>query len=108
MSIHPCIVCDDEVRPRQQALQCDDNGRSYGLSDHMIVFCVVKVFMAFFLVWNGERFPLLLETNTAFRIVTQTYLNSEHACDRFLCGQSLRGIITNQKKVSQAYETSES
>ena len=44
MSIHPCI--DDEVRPRQQALQCDDYGRSYGLSDHMIDFCVVRVFMA--------------------------------------------------------------
>ena len=38
--------CDDEVRPRQQALQCNDYGRSYGLSDHMIDFCVVKVFMA--------------------------------------------------------------
>ena len=47
MSIHPCIECDDEVRPRQQALQCDDYGRSYGLSDLMIDFCVVKVFMAF-------------------------------------------------------------
>ena len=46
MSIHPCIECDDEVRPRQQALQCDDYGRSYGLSDHMIDFCVVRVFMA--------------------------------------------------------------
>ena len=29
MSIHPCIECDDEVRPRQQALQCDDYCRSY-------------------------------------------------------------------------------
>ena len=36
--------CNDEVRP-QQALQCNDYGRSYGLSDHMIDFCVVKVFM---------------------------------------------------------------
>ena len=24
MSIHPCIECDDEVRPRQQALQRND------------------------------------------------------------------------------------
>ena len=46
MSIHPSIECDDEVRPRQQALQCDDYVRSYGLSDHMIDFCVVRVFMA--------------------------------------------------------------
>ena len=42
-SLH-CIERDDEVRPRQQALRCDDYGRSYGLSDHMIDFCVVKVF----------------------------------------------------------------
>ena len=103
MSIHPCIECDDEVRPRQQALQCDDYGRSYGLSDHMIDFCVVslhgfvrnqeKVSQAYemsmskkrvhtkrttlhFFVRNGERFPLLLETNNAFRIVAQTYFNS--------------------------------
>ena len=32
----------------------------------------------FFFGENGERFPLLLETNNAFRIVTQTYFNSEH------------------------------
>ena len=31
-----------------------------------------------FVVRNGEGFPLLLETNNAFRIVTQTYFNSEH------------------------------
>ena len=48
MSIHPCIECDDEVRPRQQALQCDVYGRSYGLSDHMIDFCIVKIFMYVF------------------------------------------------------------
>ena len=47
MSIHPCIKCADEVRPRQQALQCDDYGRSYGPSDHMIDFCIVKVFVQF-------------------------------------------------------------
>ena len=40
MSIHPRIECDDEVKPRQQALQSDDYGQSYGLSDHMIDFCV--------------------------------------------------------------------
>ena len=43
-----CIECDDEVRPRQQALQCDVYGRSYGLSDHMIDFCIVKVFIYVF------------------------------------------------------------
>ena len=108
MSIHPCIECDDEVRPRQQALQCDDYGQSYGPSDHMIDVCVVTVFVVkgfvrnqekvsqayempvskkrvrtkrttlHFFVRNGERFPLFLETNNAFRIVTQTYFNSEH------------------------------
>ena len=83
MSIHPSIECDDEVRPRQQALQCDDYGRSYGLSDHMIDFCVVKVFMAlsetkkkFLKVTkcplarneytpNEKRFIFLLETENA-------------------------------------------
>ena len=83
MSIHPCIECDDEVRPRQQALQCDDYGRSYGLSDHMIDFCVVRVFMAMletkkkFLkvtkcLWvrneyvpNKQRFIFLFETENA-------------------------------------------
>ena len=51
--------CDDEVRPRQQALQCNDYGRSYGLSDHMIDFCVVKVFIA------------LLETKKKFLKLTK-------------------------------------
>ena len=37
-----------------------------------------------FFVRNGERFPLLLETNNAFRIVTQTYFNSEHTIDFYL------------------------
>ena len=98
MSIHPYIGCDVEVRPRQQALQCDDYGRSYGLSDHMIEFCVVhvvcvhvfvrnqeKVSQAYetsvskkrlhtkrttlhFVVGNEQRFPLLLGTNNALRI----------------------------------------
>ena len=34
-----------------------------------------------FFVRNGERFPLLLETNNAFRIFTQTYFNSKHTID---------------------------
>ena len=51
--------CDDEVRPRQQALQCNDYGRSYGLSNHMIDFCVVKVFIA------------LLETKKKFLKLTK-------------------------------------
>ena len=51
--------CDDEVRPRQQALQSNDYGRSYGLSDQMIDFCVVKVFMA------------LLETKKKFLKLTK-------------------------------------
>ena len=37
-----------------------------------------------FSVRNGERFPLQLETNNAFRIVTQTYVNSEHMIDFFV------------------------
>ena len=83
MSIHPCFECDNEVSPCQQALQCDDYGRSYGLSDHMIDFCVVKVFMALletkkkFLkltkcpwvrneyIPNEQRFIFLLETENA-------------------------------------------
>ena len=31
-----------------------------------------------FFVRNEERFPLLLETNNVFRIVTQTHFNSKH------------------------------
>ena len=53
-----------------------------------------------FFVRNGERFPLLLETNNAFKIFTQTYFNSEQAYDRFLCSQSLHGIVKNQEKDS--------
>ena len=37
-----------------------------------------------FFVRNGERFPLLLETNNAFRIVTQTYFNSKHTIDFYV------------------------
>ena len=126
MSIHPCIECDDEIRPRQQALQCDDYGQSYGLSDHMIDFCVVTVFVVkgfvrnqekvsqayempvskkrvrtkrttlHFFVRNGERFPLLLETNNAFRIVTQTYFNSEHTID--FCVVKVSMVLLQNKK----------
>ena len=83
MNIHPSIECDDEVRPRQQALQSDDYGRWYGFSDHMIDFWEVKVFMALletkkkFLkltkcLWvrndyipNEQRFIFLSETENA-------------------------------------------
>ena len=58
-----------------------------------------------FFVLNGKHFPLSLETNNAFRIVTQTHFNSDHTID-FLCSQSLHGFVKNQEKVSQAYETS--
>ena len=40
-----------------------------------------KQTMLHFYVRNGERFPSLLETNNAFRIVTQTYFKSEHMID---------------------------
>ena len=53
-----------------------------------------------FFVRNRERFPLLLETNNAFKIVNQTYFKSEQAYDRFLCNQSLHGIVKNQEKDS--------
>ena len=91
MSIHPCIECDNEVSPCQQALQCDDYGRSYGLSDFLVVSLhgfvrnQEKVSQAYemsvskkrvhtkrttlhFFVRNGERFPLLLETNNALNL----------------------------------------
>ena len=101
-------------------------------SNHMIDFYVAKVFMALletekkflkltkcpwvrneyipneqrliFFGRNGERFPLLLETNNAFRIFTQTYFNSKHTID--FCVVSPHGIVRNHEKVSQAYETS--
>ena len=38
-------------------------------------------FFFFFFFFNGERFPKLLETNHAFKIITQTYFNSEHIID---------------------------
>ena len=44
-------------------------------------FVTKRTTLHFFLVRNGERFPLLLETNNAFKIVTQTYFNSEHTID---------------------------
>ena len=59
MRIHPCINCDDEVRPLQQALQRNKYSQSYGLSDHMVNFWVVKVFMT------------LLETKKKFLKLTK-------------------------------------
>ena len=41
----------------------------------------------------------------AFRIVTQTYFNSNHTIN-FLCGQSRCGIVRNQERVYQAHEMS--
>ena len=57
----------------------------------------------FFFGENGERFPLLLETNNAFRIVTQTYFNSEHI-DFWVVKVFV--VLLETKKVSSAYETS--
>ena len=56
-------------------------------------------------VRNGERFPLLLETNNTFRIVTQTYFNSKHTID-FCVVKVLMALLEKKEKVSQAYETS--
>ena len=56
-----------------------------------------------FVVRNGEGFPLLLETNNAFRIVTQTYFNSEHI-DFWVVKVFV--VLLETKKVSSAYETS--
>ena len=50
-----------------------------------------------FFVRNGERFPLLLETNNAFRIVTQTYFNSEHTID-FCVVKVFIVLLENKKK----------
>ena len=47
---------------------------------------------------DEQRFPLLLETNNAFRAVTQTYFSSAWPYNRFLCSQSLRGIFRNEKE----------
>ena len=49
--------------------------------------------------------PLLLETNNAFRIVTQTYFNSEHTID-FCVVKVFMVLLETEKRVSQAYETS--
>ena len=49
-----------------------------------------------FFVRNGERFPLLLETNNAFRIVTQTYFNSEHTID--FCAVKVFMVLLETKK----------
>ena len=49
-----------------------------------------------FFVRNGERFPLLLATNNAFRIVTQTYFNSEHTID--FCVVKVFMVLLETKK----------
>lgn len=83
----------------------------YFNSDHMIDFCVIKVFMVKletnsawlikFLkfmkcpwVWNNmlepneQHFILLLETNNTFRVMTQTYFHSDHY---------IHGIVANKQ-----------
>ena len=57
-----------------------------------------------FFVRNRERFPLLLETNNAFRIVTQIYFNSEHTID--FCVVKVLMVLLETKKECQTYETS--
>ena len=47
---------------------------------------------------------MLLETNNAFRIVTQTYFNSDLTID--FCVVKVFVVLLKTKKVSQAYETS--
>ena len=49
-----------------------------------------------FFVRNGERFPLLLETNNAFRIVAQTYFNSELTID--FCVVKVFMVLLETKK----------
>ena len=56
-----------------------------------------------FFVWNGERFVVRNEQRFQNRYSNIFQFRSY---DRFLCSQSLHGIVTNQGKVSQAYETS--
>ena len=51
----------------------------------------------------------VIETNNAFRVITQTYFNSDHMID-FCVQISLHGVVRNQDclggKVSQVYEAS--
>ena len=49
-----------------------------------------------FVVRNEQRFPLLLETNKAFRIVTQTYFNSDHTID--FCVVKVFMVLLETKK----------
>ena len=48
-------------------------------------------------VRNGKRFPLLLETNNTFRIVTQTYFNSKHTID-FCVVKVLMALLEKKKR----------
>ena len=81
MSIHPCIECDDEIRPRQQALQCDDYGRPYGLSDHMIEFYVVHVVCVHGFVRNQEKVSQAYETS-----VSKKRLHTKRTALHFVTG----------------------
>ena len=85
MSIHPCIECDDEIRPRQQALQCDDYGRPYGLSDHMIEFCVVHVVCVHVFVRNQE-------------IVSQAYKTSVSKKRLHIKPTTLHFVVRNEQR----------
>ena len=51
---------------------------------------------SFFFVRNGERFPLLLKMNNAFRIVSQTYINSKHTID--FCVVKVLIVLLETKK----------
>ena len=52
---------------------------------------------------SEQHFPLLLETNNAFRVVTQTYFNSDHTIDFCVVKVFMAFLET---RVSQAYEMS--
>ena len=51
---------------------------------------------SFFFVRNGERFRLLLKMNNAFRIVSQTYINSKHTID--FCMVKVLTVLLETKK----------
>ena len=129
VTLHPFICCyrNEERFP----LLLETNNalkivtQAYFNSEQTIDFCVVKVFMVLletkkkFLkltkrLWvhyipNEQRFIFLslccYKTNNAFRIVTQTYFDSEHTID--LCVVKVfMVLLETRKKFSQAYETS--
>ena len=53
---------------------------------------------------NEQRFPLLLETNNAFRVVTQTYFN--FTIQSISAWSKSSWHFKKQERVSQAYEMS--